>query len=135
MNRLLLLLLLVSPVAAQAQVDSAAAKQPTFAYLLRLPERLWDYNAWTKDDQAKAGAHFQYLKSLVAKGIVEFVGRTDPPYPNNKVAVTPVGFVVFHAKDLAEAEAIMRADPAIAAGMMLGEVQPFAIVMNPSAKR
>lgn len=36
------------------------------------------------------------------------------------------GLVLFHARDLAEAEAVLAADPAIAAGIFVGDARPYA---------
>lgn len=63
----------------------------------------------TDAESVAVGEHFGYLKQLTAEGTVLLAGpSTDPPY---------TGIVIFRAKDRAAAEALMRADPAVAAGV------------------
>jgi uncharacterized protein len=65
------------------------------------------------------GQHFGYLQGLQATGVLRFVGRaTNGDF----------GLVVFEADDMAAAEVIARADPAVAAGMVAVEVHAFITV-------
>jgi len=69
------------------------------------------------------GAHFAYLESLTREGRVLLAGRTDTG------DARVFGIVVFRAENLAAASALMKADPAVAEGVMRGEVFPFHLAL------
>lgn len=132
--RLLPLLVLLSVVLAPRvhsadtpapAVESAkkAAPKKHFVIVLRLPPRLHDDTAWTDADKATVGAHFQRLKAATDAGQVLLAGRT--PEAGDKT----MGLVVFTADDESAARAFMLGDPCIAAGVMLGELHPFALAL------
>lgn len=62
------------------------------------------------------GPHAAYIQSLEAKGRVYAAGRVGEER----------GLAVIRAADLAEAQAILAADPAVTAGIFVGEVDLFA---------
>ena len=68
-------------------------------------------------------AHADYLQVLVDQGIVLLVGHT---------AGTPGGFglAIFRADDREEAERLVAADPAVAAGVLVAEVHPFDVTLH-----
>jgi uncharacterized protein YciI len=68
-------------------------------------------------------AHADYLRTLVDQGIVLLVGHT---------AGTPEGFglAIFRADDLEQAERLVAADPAVAAGVLQAEVHPFDVTLH-----
>jgi uncharacterized protein YciI len=68
-------------------------------------------------------AHAEYLHTLVDQGIVLLVGHT---------AGTPDGFglAIFRADDLEQAERLVAADPAVAAGVLEAEVHPFEVTLH-----
>lgn len=92
-------------------------------YLLRLVPRLHDDTAWTADDNAAVGRHFQHLKAATARGQVVFAGRTMEPGERT------FGLVVFEAPDENAARAFMESDPAVLAGVMTVELRPYSIAL------
>lgn len=111
--------------AAPATTVTAAKPAPKkqFLIVLRLAPRLHDDTAWTDADKATVSAHFQRLKAATDAGQVILAGRT--PEPGDKT----MGLVVFTAEDEPAARAFMLADPAVAAGVMLGELRPFSLAL------
>jgi uncharacterized protein YciI len=91
--------------------------------MLRLAPRLHDDAAWTDADKAAVGAHFARLKVATAQGSVVLAGRT------NETGDRTLGLVVFKAANIAEANAYLREDPAVAAGVMTMEVRPYSIAL------
>ena len=68
-------------------------------------------------------AHFAHLQKLAADGVMLMAGRTVD------TGAATWGIVVFAAASLAEAEAVMRSDPAIAQGVMHGELFPYRVAV------
>lgn len=64
------------------------------------------------------GEHFAYLKELLAKGQLLMAGPCED---------AAFGIVLFEAESVQAAEAIMQGDPAVAKGVMIGELHPFRI--------
>jgi len=73
----------------------------------------------TAEEQALAGAHWQYSINLLKRGILIFGGRTMLRDSNSFATV------VIRAGSIEEAKAIVEADPAVAAGVFKTEVFPF----------
>ena len=67
--------------------------------------------------------HFAHLQRLAADGVVLMAGRTLVAGPET------FGIVVFKAASPAEAEAVMRSDPAIAQGLMHCELFPYRVAV------
>lgn len=65
------------------------------------------------------GEHFAHLERLLADGVLVLAGPTLGP--------TNTGVAVFEAPDRAAAEAIMNADPAIARGVVRGELREMRV--------
>ncbi len=59
--------------------------------------------------------HFYYMKSLDQRGRIVVAGQLGPDG----------GLVVLRAKDQADADQIVAADPAVTAGIFSGEARPF----------
>jgi uncharacterized protein YciI len=68
-------------------------------------------------------AHADYLQVLVDQGIVLLVGHTDGTRDG-------FGLAIFRADDLEQAERLVAADPAVAAGVLRAEVHPFVVTMH-----
>lgn len=64
------------------------------------------------------GEHFAYLKELLSKGQLLMAGPCED---------AAFGIVVFEAESAEAAETIMRSDPAVAKGVMIGELHPFRV--------
>jgi uncharacterized protein YciI len=75
----------------------------------------------TAEESAIMADHFAYLQRLTAEGTLILAGRT-----LNTDADT-MGIAVLRAPDDAAAEAIMRADPAIARGVMECRLFPYRV--------
>jgi len=77
----------------------------------------------TERERDVIDAHFAHLQKLAADGVVLMAGRTVDTGP------ATWGIVVFQAASLAEAEAMMRGDPAIAQGVMHCELFPYRVAV------
>ena len=99
------------------------ADTPQFLYRI-VPTRLeMLVSGPTEAESAAIGAHFAYLQGLAAEGVVLMAGRTID------TGVDTWGIVVFQAASLADAEGVMRADPAVARGVMRGELFPYRVAV------
>jgi uncharacterized protein len=59
--------------------------------------------------------HFFYMRDLHARGVIRLAGPRG----------TDGGVIILHARDQAEADRILAADPAVAAGLFTGEALSF----------
>ncbi len=75
----------------------------------------------TPEEDALAGAHFEYLVELKDRGILILAGRTQD--------AEPFGIAIFEAPDEEAARAIAAADPAIAGGLFLATVHPYRVAV------
>lgn len=118
------LLLCTATFAADAPTPPAAPPAPKhYLVVLKLVPRLHDEKAWTKEDNAAVGAHFNRLKTGVAAGQVLLAGRTEEPLDRT------FGLIVFTAANEAAAREYMNGDPCIAAGTMTGELHPYGLAL------
>ena len=99
---------MASPVAAQDEV----APLTVFAITYR-PGPQWRPGAPMREQGLLD--HFYYVKSLDDAGRVGVAG----PLGEDG------GLILLRAESQAEAEAVMQADPAVTAGLFVGEVRPF----------
>lgn len=89
---------------------------PQYLYAIE-PARAEMPTAPTDAEAALVDAHFAYLKAAWESSVVKLVGRTTtPPF---------LGLAIVEARDDGEAEAFLRADPAVAAGVFRGRIQPW----------
>jgi len=119
-------MLLASAVfAADTPAPSApeAAKPRHFLIVLKPVPRLHDEKAWTKEDNAAVGAHFNRLKAAVADGKVLLAGRTTEPLDQT------MGLIIFSAADEAAAREFMNADPCVTAGVMTATLHPYGLAL------
>jgi uncharacterized protein YciI len=93
-------------------IFAAMSDAPQFLYRIvpTRPEML--VSGPTEGEMQVIDAHFAHLQKLAAGGVVLMAGRTVDTGP------ATWGIVVFTAPSLAEAEVVMRGDPAIAQGVM-----------------
>ena len=77
----------------------------------------------TEHEMQVMATHFAHLQKLTADGVVLMAGRTLVTGPDT------FGIVVFKAASLAQAEAVMRSDPAIAQGLMHCELFPYRVAV------
>jgi uncharacterized protein len=118
--------LLLAAVAFAADTPAPAAPTPKpkhFLIILKPVPRLHDQNAWTKEDNAAVGAHFNRLKAGVAEGKVLLAGRTTEPLDQT------IGLIIFSAPDEAAAREFMNTDPCVAAGVMTATLHPYGLAL------
>ena len=125
--RLLLGLLLLGAIGLRADEKPAApaAEGPKHRLIVLRPvPRLHDEKAWTKEDNAAVGAHFNRLKAAVTAGQVLLAGRTEEPLDQT------IGLVIFRATDETAARSFMQGDPGVARGVMTAELHPYAVALR-----
>jgi len=93
---------------------------PTFAYRI-LPPRAQFAATITPEEMAIMGRHWGHLQTLHTPGAVRFVGRAE----NGDYE-----FCVLDAADEGEARRMAWSDPAVAEGLMRGELHAFTIVID-----
>lgn len=95
-----------------------------FAYKLTLvdPELARNPKAWTPEQSAIVGTHFNYLKKLTEEGTVIMAGRSPDPEIG-------FGIVVLEAANREAAQEIMKNDPAVKNGIMAAEFHDFQIAL------
>ena len=97
---------------------------PLFLYTTR-PGRLGMLTEGPTEEEARiVSAHFDYLEGLAAQGVLLLAGRTQD------ADATTFGIVLFQAAGESEARAIMKNDPAVRHGVMLGELHPYRIAIR-----
>jgi uncharacterized protein YciI len=99
------------------------ADTPQFLYRIvpTRPEML--LSGPTEREMAIIDAHFAHLQKLADDGVVLLAGRT------LETGERTFGLVVFTAPSLADAEVLMRSDPAIAQGVMHCELFPYRVAV------
>ena len=91
---------------------------PSWIYFLHAPRE--DFAATMTDAEGDVfGEHFAYLQRLLADGTLVLAGPTLGPINT--------GINIFEAPDRAAAEAVMAADPAIAGGIVTGELREMRV--------
>lgn len=73
----------------------------------------------TSGEEAVFGEHFEHLQRLLADGVLVLAGPT--------LGETNTGLAIFEAPDEAAARAIMESDPAIAQGVVTGELREMRV--------
>ncbi len=89
--------------------------QPTRPTMLR--------DGLTEREAAAVGAHFEYLKGLVAQGVVLMAGRTQTADEH------AFGIVIFVAASEADATLVVQNDPAVKQGVMKAELFPYQVAL------
>ena len=96
---------------------------PQFLYRIQ-PTRLGMLTEGPTEREAQVvGEHFAYLSGLTDKGTVLMAGRTLTADDRT------FGIAVLVARTLAEAEAIMKDDPAVKHGVMRAELFPYRVAL------
>ena len=75
----------------------------------------------TEEEQAHLEDHFAYLRNLQLEGRVLFAGRVED---------ARFGIALICADDEAQAETIMKEDPAVSAGVFTAELLPFRLSLS-----
>ena len=90
-----------------------------FLYTLRPVRLAMLTEGPTMEEQALAGAHWQYSIELLKRGVIVFGGRTMVRDSNSFATV------VIRAASMEAARAIVDGDPAITGGVFHAEIFPF----------
>jgi uncharacterized protein YciI len=123
MARYLLVLLILIGAGSLFGQDQTPVKPKQFIYVLHVVSRLYDEQAWTKEDHAAVDQHFNRLKEATERGQVILAGRIAESLDKT------FGIVVFEAKDQEAALGFMNGDPAVVAGVMAAELHPFSVAL------
>jgi uncharacterized protein YciI len=75
----------------------------------------------TTEESAAIGRHFEYLKDLHARKIVHMAGRVED---------ARFGICLLSVENEAQAQRIMRDDPAVTAGVFKAELLPFLLALE-----
>jgi uncharacterized protein len=97
--------------------------KPQFLYRLTLNRPALLTAGPSASEQRQLAEHFSYLQDLTKRGVMILVGRTQTTGPDT------FGIAIFEAEDETAARAIMEADPAVASGLMKGELFPYKIAL------
>ncbi len=95
---------------------------PQYLYKIQ-PSRLAMLIESTPEEDAIVSEHFNYLKTLLAQGVLTLAGRT------LNTDDTSFGIAIFEADDDDAARAIMLNDPAVQKGVMQAELFPYRIAL------
>ena len=123
MARYLLVLVILIVAGSSFGQEQTSAQPKQFIYVLHLVSRLFEEQAWTKEDHAAVDQHFNRLKEATERGQVILAGRTAESLDKT------FGIVVFEAKDQEAALGFMNGDPAVVAGVMTAELHPFSVAL------
>lgn len=96
---------------------------PQYLYRIQPSRRDMLATGPTEREAAIIVEHFEYLKRMVEAGSVLMAGRTLLTDERS------FGIVVYEAASDADAEALMRNDPAVREGVMHGEWLPYRVVL------
>jgi uncharacterized protein YciI len=91
---------------------------PSWIYFLHAPRENFAATM-TGSESEVFEQHFAYLQGLLADGTLVLAGPT--------LGSVNTGINVFEAPDRAAAEAVMAADPAIAGGIVTGELREIRV--------
>jgi len=94
-------------------------KERHYLIVLKPPRATFAEDA-TEAESAIIGEHFEYLKRLLSDGVLVLAGRTED---------ASMGLVVFAAASDAAAEAVMKADPAVKAGVFSAKLYPYRLAL------
>jgi uncharacterized protein len=119
-----LIVCLSATLQSSSAQESKPEKPKQFIYILHLVPRLYDDKAWTVDDKAAIGRHFNRFKEAIKSGQLILAGRTNEPGDKT------FGIAIFQADDEAAARKFMEEDPAVTAGLMTAELHPFALALE-----
>jgi uncharacterized protein YciI len=114
-------LMLVQSSPAQ---ESQPEKPKQFIYVLRLVPRLYADANWAAEDKKVLQRHFVRFQEAIKTGQLILAGRTAESGDKT------FGIAVFQAKDEAAARKFMEEDPAVAGGLMIAELHPFAVALE-----
>jgi uncharacterized protein YciI len=94
----------------------------TFYLLQYHPPRQGFADSQTREESAIIAEHFEYLSRLHEAGIVTFAGRVED---------ARFGLALLACENLAAAERLAAADPAVKGQLFRAEVLPFRLALPP----
>jgi uncharacterized protein YciI len=113
MSRSTLWLSLALAVLAGFAPTAAPAEEPAlFAVVYRAGP---NWKPGVPMEQQGLRDHFHYLRDLHARGVIQLAGPLG----------ADGGLVLLRARDQKEAERVIAEDPAVVAGLFVGEAEPF----------
>lgn len=98
--------------------------RPQWLCLLRLARPDMLTTGPTAVESAAVDAHFDYVSGLTEEGVMILVGRTQTAGPDT------LGVAIFEAEDIEAARAIVDADPAVVAGVMVPTLLPYRVALS-----
>ena len=101
--------------------SAVAKKLKQYVYFVEPARKTFEQDA-TEEESRIVSAHFAYLKKMLADGKLVLAGRT----MDEK---TPLGIVVFEAASDRAAEAVFKGDPAVEAGVFVGDVRRYGVAL------
>jgi uncharacterized protein len=122
--RLAALLLCLPILQPLRGADPKSDNPKQFIYVLHLVPRLHDDKAWTEQDKAALGRHFNRFKAAIESGQLILAGRTEEPGEKT------FGIAIFEAADETAARKFMNEDPAVSGGLMTAELHPFRVALE-----
>jgi len=96
-------------------------KLKQYVYFIEPARKTFEQDA-TEEESRIVSAHFEYLKRMLADDRLVLAGRTMDKQ-------TPFGVVVFEAASDEAAEAVFKGDPAVKAGVFVGNVRPYGVAL------
>jgi uncharacterized protein YciI len=89
-----------------------------WVYFIHAPRE--NFGTTMSESEAEVfGRHFEYLERLLAEGVLVLAGPT--------LGRVNTGLAIFEAPDRETAEQIMTADPAVAEGIVRGELREYRV--------
>lgn len=97
-----------------------------FLYKLTLTETYKDPNNWTEKTTKAIEEHAAFIHELGRAGVLILAGRTQYTPQDERL----FGIALIKAKDMAEAQEILKNDPGVVNGIQAPEFFEFNIGMN-----
>lgn len=110
---------------ALAAAGRAAAQAPREDLYVVVYRKGPSWRAGRPMQEQDLAAHARYMRDLAGRGSLLAAGP---------LVTAEGGMVVLQAPSQAEAEALMRADPAVSAGIFLGEVSAWRPAFDPAGR-
>jgi len=98
---------------------------PHFLGIYRPPRPTFLHDA-TPEEEKSVGAHFQYLKKLLAEGKLIIAGPCED---------ASMGLAVFETEDEKEARDIVAVDPAVVAKVFTVDLKPYRVSLLRNQER
>lgn len=94
-----------------------------YIYILKLIPDLLNQENWTEKEEDIVNRHFLKLQDLLAEDKLILAGKT------LGLDINTFGVVILEVNSEGEALEIMHSDPAVAEGIMTGELFPYKVAL------